>query len=80
MEQQKKYTITFTRQEVQTLAFATRHLSDYVCGDDRTDHGLAMLKKYRDVYERQDRPEYIRSLFTATVKLNRKDYKIQGLI
>jgi len=45
--------ITLTDQEIKTLAHIMDHFVDYMYHDDRPDHGLGILKDYRDLPEEQ---------------------------
>ena len=79
----KKHRITLTEGEIYILAHLTRHFTDYMCGDDRPDHGMGMLKTYRE--DRQgksydDLPQYLKDFLSAMGKLNRKDRKIRFCI
>ena len=81
----KKHRITLTTEEISVLAHITRHFCDYIHGDDRPDHGLGILKGYRernikDIRERKiwsERTGYLESFFSAMGKLNRFDRKIR---
>jgi len=81
----EKTSITFTKEEVFVLAHLTRHFCDYMAGDDRPDHGMGILKGYREdnlkhVHEKsftEPRPTHIMNLVTAMGKLNRRWRKIQ---
>lgn len=79
----EKHRITLTSREIDTLAHLTRHFFDYMGGDDRPDHGMGILKGYRDenlkhgVFE--ERPEWLQSFVTAMGKLNRLSRKIRSL-
>ena len=77
-----KHRITLTDGEIYVLAHLTRHFTDYMYGDDRPDHGMGILKSYRenlvkgiDSWDKQ--PQYIKDLITAMGKLNRFDRKIR---
>lgn len=72
--------ITLTRLELNVLAHLTRHFVDYTCGDDRPDHGLGILKQYRD--RRKSLPwnhedPTLLSLSSAMGKLNRRNRKLK---
>ena len=88
MEENKKHRITLTSGEINTLAHITRHFSDYLCGDDRPDHGMGILKGYREanlksVHEGDflgswDRkPQYVQDVITTMGKFNRFHRKIR---
>ena len=85
----KKYSISLTKGEIWTLAHLTRHFADYMGGDDRPDHGMGILKGYREanlkaIHENSfadswdAKPQYVKDLITAMSKLNRKGRKIQA--
>jgi hypothetical protein len=78
---QKKYPIAFTELEVYVMAHITRHFADFMCGDDRPDHGMGILKGYREASRKyrfdEEKPEYIEAFYSAMGKLNRKDRKIK---
>jgi hypothetical protein len=40
---------TLTEEEISTLAHIMNHFTDYMAGDNRSDHGLGILKGYREV-------------------------------
>lgn len=44
----KKYTISLTKQEIIYLENILNHFIDWMVHDDRIDHGLNMLKYYRE--------------------------------
>jgi len=75
-----KHRVTLTKREISVLAHITRHFADYVCGDDRHDHGMGILKGYRDEHMKyklfEERPEWLQSFFSAMGKLNRFSRKI----
>jgi len=82
----EKTSITFTKEEVNVLAHLTRHFCDYVICDDRPDHGMGILKEYREEYERhrdknlpitEPLPNTLKTLMSAMGKLNRRWRKIQ---
>ena len=87
MEKEKKYSISLTKGEIGTLAHLTRHFTDYMFGDDRPDHGMGILKGYREanlkaIHENEfmevdnARPQYVKDLLNAMGKLNRKQRKL----
>lgn len=61
-----------TSDQVRLLAHILDHLSDHVYGDDRPDHGLNVLAKYRDVS-----PEMKREISRLFVKMQRVVNKLQ---
>ena len=81
-----KTRITLTKSEVKILAHLTRHFADYMFGDDRPDHGMGILKGYREEYFKHIRskdhdflsslPDNIQTLLNAMGKLNRKSRKL----
>mgnify|MGYP001595536293 CR=1 FL=1 len=64
----KKYTISLTEQELIVLANIMHHFTDYMSGDDRPDHGLAILKKYREM----PLDEYKTSIYFLAGKLKKR--------
>lgn len=77
----EKHRITLTKQEIDVLAHITRHFCDYMFGDDRPDHGLGILKQYREESRKykvfDERPKWLQSVTTAMGKLNRMNRKIR---
>ena len=82
-----KHRPSFTKGELWVLAHLTRHFTDYMGGDDRPDHGLGVLRQYRDdnlkaVRENdfldvdKARPDYVKDLISAMGKLNRMQRKL----
>ena len=75
-----KHRITLTTEEISVLAHVTRHFADYMCGDDRPDHGLGILKQYREGMKNsrfdEKKPDYIEDLISAMGKLNRFHKKL----
>jgi len=82
-----KHRLTFTNDEIWVLAHITRHFADYICGDDRPDHGLGILKGYREANMKHLRehgalswdtkPDFLKSFIRAMGKLNRFDRKLR---
>lgn len=70
--QDKKHRVTLTTKELHILAHILRHFSDYMAHDDRPDHGLGILKGYRDL-DKNGRWE----VYTIMGKINRLSYKVQ---
>ena len=74
-----KHRITLTTEEISVLAHVTRHFADYMCGDDRPDHGLGILKGYREGMRSsrfdEKKPDYVEDFISAMGKLNRFDRK-----
>ena len=80
--QMKTHRVSLTEGEIYILAHLTRHFADYVGGDDRPDHGLALLSQYRTEYKERMRkdeelPGWLKDFTSAMGKLNRKDRKIR---
>jgi hypothetical protein len=76
----KKHRPSLTEGEIWALAHVTRHFADYMCGDDRPDHGLGILKQYREGMKEgmfKDKPQYIQDFISAMGKLNRLDRKLR---
>lgn len=71
----KKHRITLTTKEINVLAHITRNFADYVGGDDRPDHGLGILKGYREENLKlkwsDERTGYLGAFFSSMGKLNR---------
>lgn len=68
--------ITLTDEEIHILAHLTRHFTDYMFKDDRPDHGLGVLKDYRD-QNKEPRPRHVENMLSAMVKLNRASKRLQ---
>ena len=62
----KKYTVTLSEQDLNTLAHILRNFCDYVGGDDRSDHGLNNLEGYRDLPKDKKK-----ELYHLCAKINR---------
>jgi hypothetical protein len=45
--------IGLTKEEVSVLAHIMNHFTDYMAWDNRPDHGLGILKQYRDMTSEQ---------------------------
>jgi hypothetical protein len=45
----KKRAVLFTEKELGYLEHIMWHFTDYMSHDDRPDHGLGILKEYRDI-------------------------------
>ena len=81
----KKHRITLTTEEINVLAHITRNFFDYVYGDDRPDHGMGILKQYREDNQKWMRENnfdvpktgYLAAFVTAMCKLNRFYRKIR---
>ena len=46
---EKKTRVSFTKEELYYLQHIIWHFADYIGLDDRPDHGLGILKSYRDL-------------------------------
>lgn len=66
MDKEKKYAVSLSKQDLNTLAHILRHFSDYVGMDDRPDHGIGILSGYRDI-SRDRKIE----LYQLSAKINR---------
>ena len=77
----KKHRPVLTTEEIRVLSHITRHFADYIGGDDRPDHGLGILKGYREANIKlrwnDERTGYLGAFFSATGKLNRFSRKIR---
>jgi hypothetical protein len=62
--------MTFTDKEIFYLAHILRHFTDYIAYDDRPDHGLAILKDYRNLPEEEKR--FLFRLAGRIGRVNRK--------
>lgn len=62
-----KKRIMFTKDELYYLQHILKHLTEYMSKDDRPDHGLAILKKYRKL-----RKENKTLIYMLANKLNKK--------
>jgi hypothetical protein len=49
----KKTRLTITEEELFYLKHIMDHFTDYMAHDDRPDHGLGILKGYRDLNEEE---------------------------
>lgn len=47
--QMRNIAITVSKDELKLMSDILWHFCDYMCGDDRPDHGLGVLKDYRDI-------------------------------
>ena len=76
-----KHRITLTKEEIRILAHLTRNFSDYVCGDDRPDHGMGILSQYRKEMEKfkwnEEKTGLLGGFFSAMGKLNRFSRKLK---
>jgi len=70
---EKKYSMTFTRGELIYLYGIMNHFTDYMAHDDRSDHGLAMLKYYREEMPTDDKCK----IYSLAGKLKRKVRKLK---
>ena len=70
--------ITLTKEEISILAHLTRNFADYMFLDDRPDHGMGILKQYRE-YNKEPKPEYIKLFLSAMIKLNRSARRLQNV-
>ena len=86
MKKMTKHQITLTDKEIYILAHLTRHFCDYMAGDDRPDHGMGILKQYREMWKKhsQERKSFLEPLplplahlTSAMGKLNRMERKIR---
>ena len=69
--------ITLTDSEVHTLAHLTRNFADYMFQDDRPDHGMGILKRYRED-NKEPRPLHVETFLSAMIKLNRASRRLQN--
>jgi hypothetical protein len=46
---ENKIRISVTREELFYLSHILNHFTDYMAYDDRPDHGMGILKRYRDM-------------------------------
>lgn len=66
-----KTRITLTDKELGYLQHILWHFTDYMAHDDRPDHGMGILKKYRDM-KNQDERNIIFFLAGRLRRLHRK--------
>ena len=71
-----KHRITLTTEEIEVVAHILNHFTDYMCGDDRPDHGMGILKQYREE-NRKEKPSYIKAVFSAMGKFYRFRRKLR---
>ena len=71
----KKTTISLTYNELFFFSHIIDHFSDYMAYDDRPDHGMGILKQYRDMSE-----EDKRTVFYMTGRLLRRRRKLQQMM
>ena len=55
----RKYRPSLSYEELNYLQHILWHFSDYMGHDDRPDHGLGILKEYRDLPQEQKSKIYI---------------------
>lgn len=72
-----KIRITLTEEDIENLAHIMDHFTDYMAHDDRPDHGLGILKGYRDISEERRRDIFFLAgrLLRYRRKLRDKRYK-----
>ena len=73
MEEDNKIRITLTEKELGYLEHILWHFTDYMSHDDRPDHGLGILKGYREMTNEQKEPVLI-----LAGKLRRRHREIQA--
>lgn len=56
---EKKIRVSLTEEELGRLEHILWHFTDYMGHDDRPDHGLGILKGYRDLSDDDKRVIYI---------------------
>jgi hypothetical protein len=69
--------VTLTEREVCTLAHIMNHFTDYMGHDDRPDHGLGILKQYRNFSDVGKREIYVLAgrLLRLRRKIQRKQFQ-----
>jgi hypothetical protein len=65
--------ITFTEKELNYLEHILWNFTDYMAHDDRPDHGMGILKQYRDLPEEEKR-----TIFLLSGRLRRLYRKSKG--
>jgi len=55
----EKTRITLTKEELFYLEHILWHFTDYMAGDDRHDHGMGILKDYRELQKDKQRVIYM---------------------
>lgn len=68
----RKIRISLTKEELGYLEHILWHFTDYMAKDDRPDHGLGILKDYRDM--KDDDKHLIYFLAGKLRRLYRKHY------
>jgi len=66
IDKTKKLRVTLTVEELGYLEHILWHFTDYMVGDDRPDHGLGILKGYRE-----NRENYKHTLLPLAGRLRR---------
>lgn len=72
---EKKITIQLTQRELGYLEHILWHFTDYMSGDDRPDHGLGILKHYREMPPQHADKHLI---YSMAGKLRRRWRKVRG--
>jgi hypothetical protein len=75
-----KHRITLTTEEIEVVAHILDHFTDYMCGDDRPDHGMGILKQYRETnmrFQIEEKLPHIRAVFSAMGKFYRFRRKLR---
>jgi hypothetical protein len=73
-----KHRITLTTEEIKVVAHILNHFTDYMCGDDRPDHGMGILKQYREAnIGIEEKPSYIKATLSAMGKFYRFRQKLR---
>lgn len=70
---EKKVSIQLSKEELYYLSHILRHFTDYMAFDDRHDHGLGILKGYREM-QAEDKSV----IYMLSGKLTRKDRKVRS--
>jgi len=75
-----KHRITLTTEEIEVVAHILDHFTGYMCGDDRPDHGMGILKQYREAnigIKIEEKPSYIKATLSAMGKFYRFRKKLR---
>jgi hypothetical protein len=68
--------ITLTEKEIQILAHILDHFTDYMAHDDRPDHGLGILQRYRKIDDNRKKEIFVLAgkLIRLRRKINQKQF------
>jgi hypothetical protein len=69
---EKKRAVMMTEEELGYLQHILYHFTDYMAGDDRPDHGMGILKGYRELHYEDERRSKINFLAGRLRRIWRK--------